>query len=267
MGSEALGGLVFVALITGIAFVVVGVISQGKRRQGALQIAGLFLVLFVGLGFFGPILLENLAVRRARVTDRTIIRQGDYKIAFGSDGRRVSIERPGEKGGKPVKLTLRTALPHLADDNLDPSRPAAMVLRASGHKWLALTLVCSDSGPAMKRQVVLVRDDGRALSPVDDGRSLQFSEPGSWHQEGDTLYCWNGGHTGLGPGAARRYTLDAYRLTKQGGLTRLKRRETKKLYGMDWLNQSLDEPSKDEDPLREFGMVWRWWGDSRSLSP
>ena len=110
---------------------------------------------------------------------------------------------------------------------------------------------------------VLAKGTWRALSISP----ITFSDQGCFYVDGDLLRVWDSvyappfeAHT-----AKHRFRLSKYLLTNGGpvlmGSRRTKREYSPGLAGGGWLTDR-GFVAKENDPLREFNLKWKWWAPS-----
>lgn len=104
-----------------------------------------------------------------------------------------------------------------------------------------------------------------------DPEQQAFTDRGAFFMKRDRLYVWDYAmddeHAHRAP---QRYWLKTFRLSQSGKLSQIGKKMTRRLYPD--IGEVGEVPPPEQvpsrfDPLREFGMRWRWWGDRSLRTP
>ena len=152
---------------------------------------------------------------------------------------------------------------HLMTDN-SAVRPIAIL---TGRSRSSLPILCltlqEESGVYGYRKVLVLRVDcsgPRMLEPLSLG-SFEFSDFGSWTLASKTLIMTWDADLSTGPHHGRHLYIFRW-LSIRKGLPIKQTLHSKWTYNPDWQSDG-NRPliiQKGNDPLRELGMQWRWWG-------
>ncbi|MGI8923497.1 MAG: hypothetical protein ACR2HJ_05565 [Fimbriimonadales bacterium] len=141
------------------------------------------------------------------------------------------------------------------------SRPAVGVIWLKGEPIIWCLVVAAQVGVHEEAQIILWRWDGRAWTPLP-GPTPIFSNRGSFFAKGDRLFVWDFDYdTNRGHWDSHHYILREFRVTGSA-ISQVSSKKTKRKYSPEGPGgyPVPEIVAKENDPLREFGMRWQWWG-------
>lgn len=151
--------------------------------------------------------------------------------------------------------------PTTCDEHDTPKPLASALLWRVGRQTLLVIVGQRDSGIYDYNCPLIyhLREDHWRIIP-NKTKALQFSNRGSFYIQGNKLYVWDYvAEAALSHGEPQHYQLREFALS-QGQFALVKSRVTQGKYEDI---QGLDDASGNIpaafDPLREFGLRWRWW--------
>lgn len=126
------------------------------------------------------------------------------------------------------------------------------------HGWdYAVVVTDNDTRRLSENELVgLARRGSRVVFLGSAGPRDTFGIMGSFYLRGDRITVWTWLYSDHGLWVDSHYQFSTLRLSPKG-FRLIRRRETRHTYPSfndDYL------PMPEEDPLREFGLRWRWWG-------
>lgn len=147
-----------------------------------------------------------------------------------------------------------------------PARPAALLsLSPTKHEAILDLTLSVASGVYGYRRVLTykVSPSGKTLLQ-SVGKPIEFSDFGSWRRLGhDTVEVWDAlPDPSLAHHAPHRYILTRLTQLKADNKV-LHKKKTKHSYAVTWSSEPKSQvaiPVKN-DPLRELGSRWTWWGE------
>ncbi|MBX3119045.1 MAG: hypothetical protein KF784_08270 [Fimbriimonadaceae bacterium] len=218
------------------------------------MIGAVFMLCVAASSVEGPVYHEQLTVAGKGFT-ATCYTDTPFKTGT------VAIRTTSPKGTHRIQLTLPSGT--WPDDHGSRKFRPILFSRVISSKTILFVTLAEESGVYGYSQIVPYELTASGPKILKSSNDLSFSDYGGWGPTSRGLYMWDYLYLpDVEPhGGPHKYQLFEFEL-RNGKFKRVGIHTTKKKYYpesvADWVGEA--SVSKKNDPLREFGLKWRWWG-------
>ncbi|MCW3060084.1 MAG: hypothetical protein JWQ02_1905 [Capsulimonas sp.] len=201
------------------------------------------------------------AVRRAYRTQNPHVWR-DLKIHYLSASADMTISWRGRNS----RLQQMVKFPSgwwPTHDSIAPQRPKAFLWLDKSEPSLVIVAGRASGVYDIQAPVIFTLHNNRwRLTSVDPTRT-EFTDRGSFYVLGNSLYVWDYGmESGYAHQAPQHYWIKTF-VIKDNRLVKSHIRTTHSRYTITAEYPAPTKYPANNDPLREFGLRWRWWGEGR----
>ena len=195
------------------------------------------------------------------------IRNFSVSRGKGERAHRIVLTWTSHRTSRQQMITLPKPWYCAESDSSDKYCPDAVRVNLNGAPALMVVASRESGVYDVRTPILFTFSNNRWQRSRSDLNALEFTNFGSCYYSKGKLFVWDYEMaSNLGHGELQRYWLKTFRISN-GCMTPISTRFTVGRYsspsdddGRDRLSSSKIGVS--EDPLREFGLRWKWWGDN-----
>jgi hypothetical protein len=153
----------------------------------------------------------------------------------------------------------------LSDDESVPQRPKAFLYVDAAHPLLVFLAKRESGVYGIQSSIIYALHHDRWELLTVKPSLTEFTDRGAFYLQGNKLYVWDyAADDNYAHQAPQRYWLKTF-IIKSDRLIKTPTHMTHHRYSIVEEYPAPTNYPAEKDPLREFGLRWRWWGDGRQV--